>query len=63
MTVENSDKNIDFDLSDTHKELLDKRLENYNENPESYLNWVVVQNTIEKRLGDSRYLSIIKQKG
>lgn len=39
----------EFDLSDAHKEILDQRLENYKNNPESYLDWEDVQKEINNR--------------
>jgi hypothetical protein len=39
-----------FELSDAHKEILDQRLENYENHPESYLSWDEVSQEIEKML-------------
>jgi hypothetical protein len=38
------------ELSDAHKAILDQRLTNYQNNPDSYLDWDVVQKDIEKIL-------------
>ena len=40
----------DFELSDAQKSVIDQRLENYKNNPDSYLDWKDVQKDIEKRL-------------
>lgn len=40
----------DVELSDEHKAILDQRLENYKNNPDSYLDWEDVQKDIENRL-------------
>lgn len=40
----------EFELTDSHKAVLDHRLENYKNNPGSYLDWEEVQKVIEKRL-------------
>jgi len=37
-----------FELTDVHKEILDQRLTNYQNNPNSYLNWDDVQKDIDK---------------
>ncbi|MEA3445235.1 MAG: addiction module protein [Bacteroidota bacterium] len=40
----------EFELSDAHKEILNQRLENYKNNPGSYINWEDVKKDIEIRL-------------
>ncbi len=40
----------DIELSDAQKAIIDQRLENYKNNPDSYLDWEEVQKDIEKRL-------------
>ncbi|MGV8091138.1 MAG: addiction module protein [Mangrovibacterium sp.] len=40
----------DFELTEAQKSILDQRLENYKNNPGSYLDWEDVQKDIEKRL-------------
>ena len=37
------------ELSDAQKEIIDQRLENYKNNPDSYLDWEDVQKEIEGR--------------
>lgn len=39
-----------FNLSDAQKSIIDQRLENYKNNPGSYLDWKDVKKDIEKRL-------------
>ncbi|MBN2764717.1 MAG: addiction module protein [Bacteroidales bacterium] len=43
-------KTEDIELSDAHKAILDQRLENYKNNPDSYQDWEDVQKDIEKIL-------------
>ena len=40
----------DIELTEAHKAILDQRLENYKNNPESYQDWENVQKDIEKIL-------------
>jgi putative addiction module component (TIGR02574 family) len=40
----------DIELSEAHKAILDQRLENYKNNPDSYMYWEDVQKDIEKNL-------------
>lgn len=40
----------DFEISDAQKSIIEQRLENYKNKPDSYLDWKDVQNDIEKRL-------------
>jgi len=40
----------DFELTEGQKAIIDQRLENYKNNPGSYLDWEDVQKDIEKRL-------------
>ena len=40
----------EFELSEAQKSTIDQRLENYKNNPDSYLDWKDVQKDIEKRL-------------
>ncbi len=40
----------DLELTKVHKAILDQRLENYKNNPDSYLDWEEVKKDIEKRL-------------
>jgi len=40
----------DIELSEAHKAMLDQRLENYKNNPDSYMDWEDVQKDIEKNL-------------
>ncbi len=40
----------DFELCDVQKLVVEQRLENYKNKPDSYLHWKDVQNDIEKRL-------------
>ncbi len=46
--TKNEDVNIN--LTDAHKKILDQRLANYQNNPNSYINWDDVQKDIEKIL-------------
>jgi len=41
---------VTFELSVAQKAILDQRLENYRNNPDSYLDWEDVQKGIENRL-------------
>jgi len=43
-------KGPEIDLSPEHKEILDLRLENYNNHPDSFKDWDDVQKDIEKML-------------
>jgi len=43
-------KTEDIELSDAHKAILDQRLDNYKNNPDSYLDWEDVQKDIENNL-------------
>jgi len=38
------------DIPEAHKRILDQRLENYKNNPDSYLDWEDVQKDIEQQL-------------
>ena len=40
----------EIELTEAHKAILDKRLENYKNNPDSYMDWEDVQKDIEKIL-------------
>ena len=40
----------DFELSDAQKSVIDERLENYKNNPDTYLDWKDVKKDIEKCL-------------
>lgn len=40
----------DFELTKAQKSIINQRLENYKNNPASYLDWKDVQKDIEKRL-------------
>lgn len=40
----------EFELTEAQKSMVDQRLENYKNNPGSYLDWEDVQKDIEKRL-------------
>ena len=40
----------EIELSDEQKAILDQRLKNYKNNPDSYLDWEEVQKDIENRL-------------
>ncbi|MBN2237119.1 MAG: addiction module protein [Bacteroidales bacterium] len=40
----------EFELTQAQKSIIDQRLENYKNNPDSYLDWEDVQKDIEKRL-------------
>ncbi|MCK4661453.1 MAG: addiction module protein [Bacteroidales bacterium] len=40
----------EFELTEANKTIIDQRLENYKNNPDSYLDWEEVQKDIEKRL-------------
>ncbi len=44
------EENKSFELTDAHKAILDQRLANYQNNPDSYLDWDEVQKDIEKIL-------------
>ena len=39
-----------YELNDAHKTILNERLENYKNNPDSYIDWEDVQKDIEKTL-------------
>ncbi|MFW5657676.1 MAG: addiction module protein [Bacteroidota bacterium] len=39
------------ELSDAQKSIIDQRLENYKNNPDSYLDWEDVQKDVEGRYG------------
>ena len=43
-------KTEDIELSEAHQAILDERLENYKNNPDSYMDWEDVQKDIEKIL-------------
>jgi hypothetical protein len=43
-------KTEEIELSEEHKAILEERLENYKNNPDSYLDWKDVQKDIEKIL-------------
>jgi hypothetical protein len=43
-------EDVSFELSEAHKTILDQRLNSYQNNPDSYLNWTDVQKDIEKIL-------------
>jgi hypothetical protein len=43
-------KTEEIELSEAHKAILDERLENYKNNPNSYKDWEDVQKDIEKIL-------------
>jgi hypothetical protein len=51
----------DFEISENHKVIIDQRLKNYQNNPDSYLNWEDVQKDIEKRLWVSKLLLTLLQ--
>ncbi len=40
----------EFELTEAQKSIIDQRLENYKNNPDSYFDWEDVQKDIEKRL-------------
>lgn len=40
----------DFQFTESHKTIIDQRLENYQNNPDTYLDWEEVQKDIAKRL-------------
>jgi len=40
----------EIELSEAQKSIIDQRLKNYKNNPDSYLDWKDVQKDIEKRL-------------
>jgi putative addiction module component (TIGR02574 family) len=44
------EENAGFELTDAHKAILDQRLSNYKNDPDSYLDWEEVQKDIEKIL-------------
>ena len=44
------DEDIPIELTEAHKKILDQRLANYQNNPDSYLDWKDVQKDIEKIL-------------
>ncbi len=41
---------IEFELTEAHKTIIGQRLENYKNNPGSYLDWEEVQKEIKKRI-------------
>lgn len=43
-------EDVTFELNEAHKAVLDQRLANYQNNPDSYLDWEDVQKDIEKIL-------------
>jgi hypothetical protein len=40
-----------MDIPEWHKDIIDQRMENYKKNPESYLDWEVVQKEIKHKYG------------
>ena len=46
----NLEQTDEFELTEAHKTILDQRLNNYKNNPDSYLDWEEVQKDIGKRL-------------
>ncbi len=44
------EENKSFELTDAHKAILDQRIANYQNDPDSYLDWDKVQKDIEKIL-------------
>ena len=44
------EQSSDFVLSDAHKDILDRRLENYKNNPESYIDKVSAKNDLKNRI-------------
>ncbi len=44
------EQSSDFVLSEAHKDILDRRLENYKNNPESYIDKVSAKNDLKNRI-------------
>ncbi len=48
--LKTKNNDVAFELTDAHKAILDQRLDNYQNHPDSYLDWEDVQKDIEKIL-------------